>query len=761
MSLEKHIEEHVGLGLPWAGGAVQAESYGANSSASATANTAAIQKALDKGGLVTLTKPGTYNINKTIYPGSDTHFYVGPGVTLFLAASSNCNMIRNSQSAALLNNIQLSRSGTTVTVIDYGHQKAVGDYVLVASGKGTDATYIGEYQVTAVNGNNWTYTTATSGAPTNPTNWLWIHHNYSRLAYTAFSGNGVTVTVTEAGHSRKIGDPVWINGITPTSGVFDGQYEITATTSSTWSYTATGQTPTAGTAKVVGQRNIKITIDGLLDGNTTNQASFSSNDIAVYLHCVGDCEVSGNIDNTGIQAVKTCGVTDFRIPWGNWRGSVVGVQCEGFWNRVSISNITHQGIDDNVAFTQVSTSGSGTDYSHTASPFGIANSDNATVKNIRCNPSLTAIKVSGSAPYTMGNILYDGVYGTVTDIPIRVINDAYLVGGSASSIILRNIDVSQPSNKQFILYNMSGICGYFSIDNFVLPACLYFALFQTETGSPGTISKLFVEKFVQTAASTGTWLGIGGGAVAGFTITDLEIKSGNPIMADAASGIYLGDTTTRVDHLRLSSMHWTQNTGARNSNVIHQNSGKMDKVTINNVSTNGIGRFAYNVSTATAVTPAVGITWEVTNYSSFYTTVMFEFAANLNYTYLLSNVKRDDTGQNLNQSVAGTHRIQAHSYAHYNQSNSLYGIQTGLPYTFYVGNGSTSAAIFSINAKEIPIDLSVYGGAGNNTFTPLNGDIVYNTNAALGTLGVAGPVIRSSTSGAARWHLLADPTKLY
>lgn len=55
-----------------------------------------------------------------------------------------------------------------------------------------------------------------------------------------------------------------------------------------------------------------------------------------------------------------------------------------------------------------------------------------------------------------------------------------------------------------------------------------------------------------------------------------------------------------------------------------------------------------------------------------------------------------------------------------------------------------------IDNPDIRSDISM--------LTPSNGDRAWNTNAALGTLGVAGPVIYSTGTG---WHLIADPTKVY
>jgi hypothetical protein len=72
------------------------ESLGASPSSTASTNSAAIQNALNSGGLVTLSQCGTYQINQPLVVGSGTHFVKSDCATLQLAAGSNTNMLVNS-----------------------------------------------------------------------------------------------------------------------------------------------------------------------------------------------------------------------------------------------------------------------------------------------------------------------------------------------------------------------------------------------------------------------------------------------------------------------------------------------------------------------------------------------------------------------------------------------------------------------------------------------------------------------------------------
>ena len=62
-------------------------------------DTAALQQMLDKCGVVTVEKPGTYLISKTLIIHSNTRFVLSPGAKLLAAPMSHCSLIENAHFA--------------------------------------------------------------------------------------------------------------------------------------------------------------------------------------------------------------------------------------------------------------------------------------------------------------------------------------------------------------------------------------------------------------------------------------------------------------------------------------------------------------------------------------------------------------------------------------------------------------------------------------------------------------------------------------
>jgi len=58
-------------------------------------DTQALQELLDRGGIVTLDRPGTYIVSRTLIIHSDTRFILSPGVRLLAAPYSKCALIEN------------------------------------------------------------------------------------------------------------------------------------------------------------------------------------------------------------------------------------------------------------------------------------------------------------------------------------------------------------------------------------------------------------------------------------------------------------------------------------------------------------------------------------------------------------------------------------------------------------------------------------------------------------------------------------------
>lgn len=121
---------------------ISCEAYGASTTATATANSTAIQAALDQKGTVTLTTPGTYDVSETLVIDSDTRFVIGSGVVLKQTADvgnvinmlvTKCyeDAIYQSGQTNVTMAWTAGSTDTTATVTWTDHGMDVGDYVWI------------------------------------------------------------------------------------------------------------------------------------------------------------------------------------------------------------------------------------------------------------------------------------------------------------------------------------------------------------------------------------------------------------------------------------------------------------------------------------------------------------------------------------------------------------------------------------------------------------------------------------------------------
>lgn len=119
------------------GQVTNAEACGALPGETPAANAAAIQKALDQTGNVSLTTPGIYLINARLIIRSNTRFVIGEGVTIRPAPGTNRNVLVNEAflgtgTFADINVSTLTSTGVTATATTASaHGFAVGDYVAI------------------------------------------------------------------------------------------------------------------------------------------------------------------------------------------------------------------------------------------------------------------------------------------------------------------------------------------------------------------------------------------------------------------------------------------------------------------------------------------------------------------------------------------------------------------------------------------------------------------------------------------------------
>lgn len=455
-----------------------------NSAAAASANTVAIQAALNAGGLVQITQPGTYYCNPFRIPQATT-LSLGAGVILKRADSVNAPLIRNKYGGQKNAATRFNRASNIVTVNNRYHGLAVGDLVWV--GNLTDTTMNGIQTVaTAPDAHTWTYaSTGSNGAGGVSTVFGSIIPLRRTLAGSAFSSSSNVVTVSDPGHDLRPGMMVWL-GTTGASTSFVGVVEVIAVYADVWQYVTSGSgTGTAsGTIAISYDRDIVITGDGTIDGNPLNNAT--TQDVDLMLSLI----VLGGANNSRVD-VKRAGGTIFRVVnWFNcndclvqdteFYDTLVGVQWEGGQKRCDTIGIRGgtskwvsgaQLLDDMVAFS--ATGVTGASYDSTSSPYGISATKDCRVLRLNAPNCLNGIKLTGYNTATFDNMTFEDISGgmlnnNVTPLSngtagIRMVDDtASLTGMVCGRIYIRRVNWYGGANA--VMWTTNGTAKLIDID---------------------------------------------------------------------------------------------------------------------------------------------------------------------------------------------------------------------------------------------------------------------------------------------------------
>jgi hypothetical protein len=208
-----------------------------------------------------------------------------------------------------------------------------------------------------------------------------------------------------------------------------------------------------------------------------------------------------------------------------------------------------------------------------------------------------------------------------------------------------------------------------------------------------------------------------------------------------------------VNHLAISGLAVS---GASGAYLIYQN-GAVDDLDISNSTNATTARFLNITSTATdklvrfdhvrsltsdnmlVISSGVGAAFDVVYDScDLATTAVFTASSSANVKFINNHFASATNGV---IRTTGTPTINAYSSGNTLASGSWLAVPSGTP-------------VVNIQGWDFQIDAST---TGVNRQT---GNFFYNTNAALGTLGAAGPITDLGT-GSNSWHLLANPTLTY
>ena len=682
-----------------------------SSSNTASQNTAAIQAALDNAGDVYVYGSGVRLINITLIIKSNTKLTLSADLILRLDTSSNCNILRNASASVNIQPSLFSRLSNVVTVVEKGHSRVAGDYVLI-SNLATDTSFNGLFLITSVvAGTSWTY--ASTGSNGSPTGVGFVAPANNKLVASNFVRSSNTVTVTESNHQRLIGDAVYIAGLaTDTS--FNGKYIVkTIVPGISWTYASTGSngSPT-GTGIVNGDNNITIT-GGVFDGDSTNQNIDYTASFGIILGCVSKIFILNTRHyNQDKYAIWIYNATDISANTLFFSTASDGLHFEGPCDRVTVTNLFGKTSDDMIAFTNVAST---SPYNPYMSPCGLGDFGSISVNNIYLSNSSapSAIKITGDSATVFDSLIINnvsGVFSSTGGYVLAYIDDGVgltgmklnnltidgmnVMGGSATSLVLSlagtgGIGSCNLKNVTWNFISTFGISITTPIDK------LRFDNFTNKSNllSSANIAihcNANINNFVMDGFSFNT---TGADAhcirVASNTINDFKMINGK-VNGTSGNGDLIAQTGGTISRLTFNNVSC-----ATNDALLLQSAGSCPIVNILNVTSNSLNKVLQNSGSMT-----------------------------INAVNLISN----GVGNNVFQIAGGTVRINAKNC----------NLDSGQEILW-----NYNSSVISVNNSDASFGIDMGNPAATKAGeTPLVGDMHWNSNAT--TKGLYGRTAAST-----------------
>jgi len=661
------------------------------------ANSVEMQSSLTRFGKLRLTIPGIVWMSKTVVVPSGAYIYIGAGVEVKLAGNSNCNMFRNTAAGVLLLSTQLVRSSNVVTVTEEGHPRAVGDKVSI-SNLLTDTSFNGVFTITSVTANSWTF--ASVGSNGSPTNLAFVNPANEQLAGAAFSSASNVVTVTQAGHTKRSGNPIHIEGLTGNTS-FNGNFQVVTVTSTTWTYVKTSGTDTApgGTAVICSDNTFYVGGPGKINGNEQNQTASNnfrgtSAQRAIIFGNAGTVTMGDGLRGANVW-----------INWA-WFFNCTDVICQGLvvegthgdflhfeapMDRIKVRDIQGDCSDDLVAFTNTDANSGGSFLGY-ASPSGLGNGGTAICEDLypTNSPTPAVVKWTFQAGYNMRALIVRRIGGSLSSAGlsgVAVVDDtASLTGGTLDYLEIDTCTLrGGSSSSRYLLMTNSGVVRKVKLMNITLDATAFLG------------SQLAL--FNCTGAST---------------IESIEVTScSNTGTLSSAKDMLLFNAASTVNDLTMSNCRWNGNAGQGNV-ITQQNNATITTIFLDDVTFNAVSSPWRQNGTG----PVVDIF--ASNVRALNCAVVFNSSGSL--TIWLNNCKFTGTANNDFQVNSGTLRVVGKN------------LSTTVGKTFLLSSGTWS---YSCPDPEGGLDLG-NPAASLGGQSPIIGDQIFNTNANVAAKGLTG-----------------------
>lgn len=698
-----------------------------NSAAAAEANAAAIQAALNAGGLVQITQPGTYYVNDSVVTTDNSTVFIAAGVVIKKLANANRSIFTNSNANRAYTGSLPNISGVTIL---YADTQAAGSGTLSYTNSGQTLKWAAPNDsvggaVSVGAGGVFKLASASAGRAL----YIRVSANYlpgaDKSDLVKVSGTkgaqsctcsltSNVMTVTETAHGRAVGDSIDVRGlVTGTAG--NGSWEIaTVPSADTYTVNITASNFGAESAAVFGSKNIAIVGDGIIDGNGANQTAGAFNEnYDILMRNVTNFRTQGlRFLNNQQRAISVYGCTNHTLQDHECTGTKVFCQWEGPGNRIVVRNIKSQGTDDLLAWTNTANTGT---YSWNGGALG--DFDNVVVSDIEAAGHLNMLKITGSAGYTFKSMTFSKLRGTITNAVAAIVDDtSSLTGGAANNLTFNDVDCTVGASGQDITVTMTGTIKNLNINGLRHNAT---GTCSVALGSGTTVNSCLINGHISVDAGETSSIVLSGGTVGVLAIDNFRYN----LNASGAGGVYISAGTPSL--LRFTNGHVT---GANTKHLLSYE-GTPANVMMDNIWAGTIADLVANGGGASTGT--------VIQISNFNGTPKFIAQLSRNCTLNLSN-------------IAGTFSsLMVYAYGSTTLTLNANNITTTSTHL-----ATDGTALVNVNGPSLKVDINT------TKVNRTDGSVVYNTNSALGTLGAAGLVVCQGTA-ANSWKLLSDTTKTY
>lgn len=726
-----------------------------NDTTQASSNTAAIQAALNAAGDVRIEGSGVVYVNAPLSISSNTRLLISPAITIRQASGTNQYMIANAAFSRAWNTVSLTWNGGLVATISWtAHGLSVGDFAWVTGTYATtDSAFSGIFRVQdVVDANTFTValrrepgaTASTSAQPGTIR---------AKLADTDIEISGGKWDYNSAGNLLGAGNNRHIGLL---AGVRRAWVHDTRT-ANTMAYTYPAITATISGGAVA---SYAITYAG---------ANLPSSGVTLLLSGGDATTMPSNPTVTVSGGVVTAvngglGGTGMLVPPTVYMGSLE--EYKYFWSVVARDSV----------FERIASNGlGGADVIHLYGP----SFDNV-IRDIQATEpdDVAIVQPNNPAAYTAYDLtqLNSQAGGDCIGVTIDGV-DAFSTLGSLAAVYAQpNFWVDQIRIKNIRGYSVAGPAvvritpstdtgtsqiGAIEIDgvswtNPFLPAINISA---GTASTPLVMDQLTVRNVSSPIIpQTNGTVSFGVLSVAGSgtsSIKHLVAERWNlRLNTNGYNAINVNSAAMTINQLTVRDFTMVNSTGSAVGNLVVLQNGVINRVSLDKLHLSTLNSAFSLLSGATTGNTQVELTDSNLVLMAAGLTLSGGGSSYTASVYLRGNTINGNMTNGLVRVAGGTSNPPTVNI-------TSGGGNIGVPANkWIVAIANTQTPVVNATGTDIQVDLSTIG-TGPIALGRNPGSVVYNTNAALGTLAAAGLVTNDATTTSGSWHLNTGPTLVY